>query len=168
MELHTDDEVIAMLRCIGCSVAEFREVGQVALNHLSDEQQQFVYSLFNSEDNQLRHNAIYAVYRQETWIVPYEIFEKLKNIYLNDPNVHIRKQSIMTLFRTETKTISTGATFRRKVAYLMITNSKGSQCFAEGLSPTIGRRTRRQGTLFSDGNGKQDQPAQRFSETLPT
>ncbi|MDR2116837.1 MAG: hypothetical protein LBP87_10710 [Planctomycetaceae bacterium] len=27
----------------------------------------------------------------------------------------------------------------------MITNSKGSQCFAEGLSPTIGRRTRRQG-----------------------
>jgi hypothetical protein len=98
MELHTDDEVIAMLRCIDCSVAEFREVGQVALNHLSVEQQQLVYSLFDSDDNRLRHSAIYAVYRQETWTVPCEIFEKLKNIYLNDPNIHIRKQSIMTLF----------------------------------------------------------------------
>jgi hypothetical protein len=99
MELHTDDEVIVMLRCIDCSVAEFREVGQVALNHLSAEQQQFVYLLFNSEDDRLRHSAIYAVYRQNTWTVPSDIFEKLKNIYLNDPNVHIRKQSIMTLFR---------------------------------------------------------------------
>jgi hypothetical protein len=34
----------------------------------------------------------------------------------------------------------------------MIPNSKGSQCFAERLSPTIGRRTRRQLPLFSDGN----------------
>ncbi|MDR2117316.1 MAG: hypothetical protein LBP87_13140 [Planctomycetaceae bacterium] len=38
--------------------------------------------------------------------------------------------------------------FRRNVAYLMITNSKGSQCFAGN----IGRRIRRQLTLFSDGN----------------
>jgi hypothetical protein len=99
MELHTNDEVITMLHCIDCGVAEFREIGQIALNCLSNEQQQFVYSLFNSEDDRLRHSAIYAVYRQETWSVPFDLFEKLKNIYLNDPNSHIRKQSIMTLCR---------------------------------------------------------------------
>ncbi|MDR2115558.1 MAG: hypothetical protein LBP87_04175 [Planctomycetaceae bacterium] len=50
----------------------------------------------------------------------------------------------------------------------MITNSKGNQCFAEGLSPTIGRRTRRQLTLFSDGNENNTNRRNRSGEVLPS